>query len=349
MWTVWPLSTWPIENTQICRSETQWFIRNTREFHTWRDDYINVPSKHTLTLCDGKDQIPLLQELPVQPWRSEEEVCDRGQTCSANGWLDVLLQTGVGAEIQYHFKIIVRAINHPLDSYLNIYIIMTRVPQFQSSKFFIYFTDKWHVFIWERSLFHLHLQISIVSNLLFFAVLICCCLCLLLMQTFTIKCFQQFPSHPWEAFTGNLSNAKCAYSKTMYHWMNIVLNLAFICSKKTAPPAIIWPLLKYQLLIWVFFGMQCSLPASPRGLWSGSTAGLHWRRWAGLGWSPLWELGDITQKVILFRTATKINEAVIILMKTGETARRIWPGWTFSRASHSCLAFSNSTFSSVEI
>lgn len=50
---------------------------------------------HTLTLRDGEDQISLLQEFPVQPWRSEEEVCDRGQTCPANGWLDVLLQIGV--------------------------------------------------------------------------------------------------------------------------------------------------------------------------------------------------------------------------------------------------------------
>lgn len=45
----------------------------------------------TLTLCDGKDQVPLLQEFPVQPRRPEEEVCDGSQTCPANGGLDVLL------------------------------------------------------------------------------------------------------------------------------------------------------------------------------------------------------------------------------------------------------------------
>lgn len=99
-------------HTQICKSEIQWFIRNTHEFFYWRYDSTNRPSKHTLTLCDGKDQIPLLQEFPVQPWRSKEEVCDRSQTCPANSWLDVLLQAGT--KIQYRFKITVRAINRVL-------------------------------------------------------------------------------------------------------------------------------------------------------------------------------------------------------------------------------------------
>lgn len=62
---------------------------------TW-DDKINEPRKDTLTLCDGKDQIPLLQEFPVQPWGSEEEMRDRCQTGPVYRWLDVLLQIRVG-------------------------------------------------------------------------------------------------------------------------------------------------------------------------------------------------------------------------------------------------------------
>lgn len=62
------------------------------ELFSWQDDHIKRLCKHTLTLCDGKDQIPLFQEFSVQPGRSKQEVCDCGQTCSANGWLDILLQ-----------------------------------------------------------------------------------------------------------------------------------------------------------------------------------------------------------------------------------------------------------------
>ncbi len=93
-----------------CKTENQGFIRIIHEFHTWWHYYINRPCKHTLTLCDGEDQIPLLQQFPVQPWRTEEEVCDGSQTCPANGGLDVLLQVGVGTR------------SYPLNSYLNIHI-----------------------------------------------------------------------------------------------------------------------------------------------------------------------------------------------------------------------------------
>lgn len=47
---------------------------------------------HTLTLCNGKNQVPLLQELFVKSRRSKQKVCDGSQTGSTNGWLDVLLQ-----------------------------------------------------------------------------------------------------------------------------------------------------------------------------------------------------------------------------------------------------------------
>lgn len=57
--------------------------------------------QHTLTLCDGKDQIPFLQELPVQSWGPKEEVRDRSETCPANSWLDVLLQVGLQTKTEY--------------------------------------------------------------------------------------------------------------------------------------------------------------------------------------------------------------------------------------------------------
>lgn len=51
-------------------------------------------SKHTLTLRDGKHQVPLLQQLPVQAWGPKDKVCDCRETCPANSWLDVLLHVG---------------------------------------------------------------------------------------------------------------------------------------------------------------------------------------------------------------------------------------------------------------
>lgn len=47
---------------------------------------------HKLTLCNGKNQVSLLQELFVKSRRSKQKVCDGSQTGSTNGWLDVLLQ-----------------------------------------------------------------------------------------------------------------------------------------------------------------------------------------------------------------------------------------------------------------
>lgn len=62
------------------------------EFYKWQDENTDKTIKETLTLCNSKDQIPLLQEFPVQSWRSEEEMCDCSQTCPANSWLNVLLE-----------------------------------------------------------------------------------------------------------------------------------------------------------------------------------------------------------------------------------------------------------------
>lgn len=47
----------------------------------------------TLTLGDGEDQVSLLQELPVQPGGSKQEVGDGSQAAPAHGGLDVLLQS----------------------------------------------------------------------------------------------------------------------------------------------------------------------------------------------------------------------------------------------------------------
>lgn len=94
-----------------------------------------------------------------------------------------------------------------------------------------------------------------------------------------------------------------------------------------------------KMLSWLFHLMTksslYSLPVNPQDLWSGSTGGPHWRRWWGLGSSPQSELQTHQKKV-----------KQIIINDNSNAVLRFLPGWTFSRASHSCLAFSSSTFSS---
>ena len=66
-----------------------WLFKHTLQTHA---------ETQTLTLCNGKDKIPLLQEFPVQPRRSKEKMCDCSQTGPANSWLDVFLQMEVGTK-----------------------------------------------------------------------------------------------------------------------------------------------------------------------------------------------------------------------------------------------------------
>lgn len=52
-------------HTQICKKESQCFHRKTHGLYTMWDDYTNRSGTCALTLCNGKDKIPLLQEFPV--------------------------------------------------------------------------------------------------------------------------------------------------------------------------------------------------------------------------------------------------------------------------------------------
>lgn len=87
------------KNTNMQR-ETLWLNKNTHVFYACYHDCTSIPhtETQTLTLCNGKDKIPLLQEFPVQPRRSKEKMCDCSQTGPANSWLDVFLQMEVGTK-----------------------------------------------------------------------------------------------------------------------------------------------------------------------------------------------------------------------------------------------------------